>query len=66
MTGGIIKGVGEVTGSDFIKEVGDGVKHSTEFAGKRLGSLAEGAWNVGSGLDWLTRTIPKLKRDFLI
>jgi hypothetical protein len=50
VTGGLIKGVGELTGSDFIKEVGDGVKHSTEFAGKQLGNVAEGAWNVGSGL----------------
>ncbi|MBT2756721.1 hypothetical protein J7E71_12220 [Mesobacillus foraminis] len=50
VTGGIIKGVGEVTGSQFIKEVGDGVKNSTEFAGKQLGNLAEGAWNIGSGI----------------
>ncbi|MBS2967853.1 hypothetical protein J9317_03570 [Metabacillus sp. KIGAM252] len=50
VTGGIIKGVGELTNSDFIKEVGDGVKTSTEFAGKQLGNLAEGAWNVGSGM----------------
>ncbi|WP_114571865.1 hypothetical protein [Exiguobacterium flavidum] len=50
VTGGLIKGVGELTGSDFIKEVGDGVKSSTEFAGKQLGNFAEGAWNVGSGL----------------
>jgi hypothetical protein len=50
VTGGLIKGVGELTGSDFIKEVGDGVKQSTEFAGKQLGNVAEGAWNVGSGM----------------
>jgi hypothetical protein len=50
VTGGLIKGVGEITGSDFIKEVGDGVKNSTEFAGKQLGNVAEGVWNVGSGI----------------
>ncbi|MTH54902.1 hypothetical protein GKZ89_15980 [Bacillus mangrovi] len=50
ITGGLIKGVGELTGSQFVKEVGDGVKTSTEFAGKQLGNLAEGAWNVGSGM----------------
>ena len=50
VTGGIIKGVGEATGSTFIQEVGDGVKSSTEFLGKQLGNVAEGAWNVGSGL----------------
>lgn len=50
VTGGIIKGVGELTNSDFIKDVGDGVKSSTEFAGKQLGNIVEGVWNVGSGL----------------
>ncbi|MCD7034622.1 hypothetical protein LRR81_10250 [Metabacillus sp. GX 13764] len=50
VTGGIIKGIGEATGSKFIQEVGDGVKQSTEFAGKQLGNVAEGVWNVGSGL----------------
>ncbi|MGG0740531.1 hypothetical protein [Niallia taxi] len=50
VTGGLIKGVGELTNSEFIKEVGDGVKHSTEFAGKQIGNVAEGVWNVGSGL----------------
>lgn len=50
VTGGIIKGVGEATGSKFIHEVGDGVKSSTEFLGKQLGNVTEGVWNVGSGL----------------
>ncbi|MFJ7831099.1 hypothetical protein ACIQXU_12815 [Peribacillus sp. NPDC097284] len=50
VTGGIIKGVGELTGSKFIQEVGDGVKNSTEFTGKQLGNVAEGVWNLGSGL----------------
>lgn len=50
VTGGVIKGVGEITNSDFIKDVGEGVKNSTEFTGKQLGNVAEGVWNVGSGL----------------
>lgn len=50
VTGGLIKGVGEITGSKFIEEVGEGVKSSTEFAGKQLGNISEGLWNVGSGL----------------
>lgn len=50
VTGGIIKGVGELTDSDFIRDVGEGVKNSTEFAGKQLGNVAEGIWNVGSGI----------------
>lgn len=50
VTGGIIKGVGELTDSDFVRDVGDGVKNSTEFVGKQLGNVAEGVWNVGSGI----------------
>ncbi|UTE74718.1 hypothetical protein M1I95_09855 [Rossellomorea marisflavi] len=62
VTGGLIKGVGEVTGSPFIKEVGDGVKYSSEFAGKQLGNLSEGVWNVGSGL--ITKDERKIEQGF--
>ena len=62
VTGGIIKGVGEVTGSKFIQEVGDGVKNSTEFLGQQLGNVAEGAWNVGSGL--VTKDDQKIDQGF--
>jgi hypothetical protein len=62
VTGGLIKGVGEVTGSKFIQEVGDGVKHSTEFVGKQLGNVAEGVWNVGSGL--VTKDDHKIDQGF--
>ena len=62
VTGGIIKGVGEVTGSTFIQEVGDGVKNSTEFVGKQLGNVAEGVWNVGSGL--VTKDDQKIDQGF--
>ncbi|WP_226675703.1 hypothetical protein [Rossellomorea aquimaris] len=62
VTGGVIKGVGELTGSNFIKEVGDGVKQSTEFAGKQLGNVAEGVWNVGSGM--VSKDDSKIDRGF--
>lgn len=62
VTGGIIKGVGELTNSDFIKDVGDGVKNSTEFAGKQLGNVAEGVWNVGSGI--VTKDDYKIDQGF--
>ncbi|MBD8033134.1 hypothetical protein [Solibacillus merdavium] len=62
VTGGIIKGVGELTNSDFIQEVGEGVKNSTEFVGKQLGNVAEGAWNVGSGI--VTKDDYKIDQGF--
>lgn len=62
VTGGLIKGVGELTNSEFIKDVGDGVKHSTEFAGKQIGNVAEGVWNVGSGL--ITKDNQKVDQGF--
>ncbi|MDM5336377.1 hypothetical protein QUF84_03905 [Fictibacillus enclensis] len=62
VTGGLIKGVGEIAGSDFIKEVGVGLKQSTEFAGKQLGNLAEGAWDVGSGL--VNKNDAKIEKGF--
>lgn len=62
VTGGLIKGVGELTNSEFIKDVGDGVKNSTEFAGKQLGNVAEGVWNVGSGL--ITKDDQKIDQGF--
>lgn len=62
VTGGLIKSVGEVTGSKFIQEVGDGVKNSTEFVGKQLGNVAEGVWNVGSGL--VTKDDHKIDQGF--
>lgn len=62
VTGGIIKGVGELTNSDFIQDIGDGVKNSTEFAGKQLGNVAEGVWNVGSGL--ITQDDYKIDQGF--
>ncbi|UGB33115.1 hypothetical protein [Metabacillus sp. B2-18] len=48
--GGAVNVVGDVTGSKFIKEVGDGVKKASEFAGDTVGQVADGAWNTASGL----------------
>lgn len=50
VVGGTVNVVGEVTGSKFIKEVGDSVKKASEFAGDALGQVADGAWNTASGI----------------
>lgn len=50
VVGGAVNIVGEVTGSKFIKEVGDGVKKASEFAGDTLGQVADGAWDTASGM----------------
>lgn len=50
VVGGTVNVVGEVTGSKFIKEVGNGVKKASEFAGDTLGQVADGAWNTASGI----------------
>jgi hypothetical protein len=33
--GGTVRIVGDITGSNFIKEIGDGVENATKFAGKQ-------------------------------
>lgn len=48
--GGAIKGVGEITGSQFIKEVGEGVDKSMQHTGKLLGDVADGVVDVADGL----------------
>lgn len=50
VVGGAVNVVGDVTGSKFIKEVGDGVKKASEFAGDTLGQVADGAWNTTTGM----------------
>lgn len=50
VVGGAVNVVGEVTGSKLIKEVGDGVKKASEFAGDTLGQVADGAWNTAAGM----------------
>ncbi|WP_238392665.1 hypothetical protein [Paenibacillus antri] len=48
--GGTVRVVGEIAGSNFIKEIGDGVEHATKFAGKTAGELASGTWDVAAGI----------------
>ncbi|MCA1031349.1 hypothetical protein LCL95_09960 [Bacillus timonensis] len=48
VVGGAVKFTGEVTGSKFIEEVGDGVKKASYFAGDKLGEAASGIWDIGS------------------
>lgn len=50
VVGGAVNVVGDVTGSKFIKEVGEGVKKASEFAGDTLGQVADGAWNTTTGM----------------
>lgn len=50
LLGGGLKKVGEVTGSKFVSEVGDGVHQSMEYTGSLIGGLADGAVSVGSGI----------------
>jgi hypothetical protein len=48
--GGTVRVVGELTGSNFIKEIGDGVESATKFAGKTAGELASGTWDIAAGI----------------
>ncbi|MEC2071415.1 hypothetical protein [Alkalihalophilus marmarensis] len=50
VAGGAIKVVGEVSGSKFIGEIGDGVKNASQFAGDKLGEAASGAWDIGASV----------------
>ncbi|MBS4223187.1 hypothetical protein [Lederbergia citrea] len=50
VVGGTVKVVGEVTGSEFINEIGDGVKKASYFAGDKLGEAASGTWDIASGI----------------
>lgn len=54
VTGGVVGGavniVGEVTGSQFIEEIGDGIKNASSFAGDKLGEVASGTWDVAAGI----------------
>ncbi|QNU28090.1 hypothetical protein IC803_00380 [Geobacillus sp. 46C-IIa] len=48
--GGAVNVVGEMAGSRWVKEVGDGVKKASEFAGDTLGQAVDGVWNTASGI----------------
>lgn len=48
--GGSVRVVGEITGSPFIKEVGDSVEKATIIAGTTAGGLAGGVYDTAAGL----------------
>ncbi|WP_187768049.1 hypothetical protein [Paenibacillus sp. PL91] len=48
--GGTVRVVGEVAGSPFIKEIGNGVEKATINTGKTAGQLASGAFDVAKGM----------------
>lgn len=41
--------VGEIAGSPFIKEIGNGVEKATINTGKTVGQLASGTYDLASG-----------------
>lgn len=54
VTGGIVGGtvnvIGDITGSEFIGEIGDGIKKASSFAGDKLGEAASGTWDIAAGI----------------
>lgn len=48
--GGSVRVVGEVAGSDFIKDIGNSVEKVTINTGKTAGQLASGAFDVTKGI----------------
>lgn len=50
IVGGTVNVIGELTGSEFIEEIGDGIKKASSFAGEKLGEAASGTWDVAAGI----------------
>ncbi|QOS80982.1 hypothetical protein JNUCC31_08975 [Paenibacillus sp. JNUCC31] len=48
--GGTVRVAGELAGSPFIKEIGDGVEKATINTGKTVGQLASGTYDMASGM----------------
>ncbi|MGX1831515.1 hypothetical protein ACWIE6_25085 [Paenibacillus taichungensis] len=48
--GGTVRVAGELTGSPFIKEIGNGVEKATINTGKTVGQLASGTYDMASGV----------------
>lgn len=48
--GGTVRVAGELAGSTFIKEIGDGVENASRFAGSKAGELASGTWDMAAGI----------------
>src|SRR6185437_13151913 len=59
VVGGTVNVIGEVTNNEFIKEIGDGVKKASSFAGDKLGEAASGTWDVATGI--ITQNEEKLE-----
>lgn len=53
LTGGVVGGtinvVGELAGSKFMSEVGEGIYNSSKFMGEQLGNTTQGVWDIGEG-----------------
>ncbi|NRF94564.1 hypothetical protein HQN89_27045 [Paenibacillus frigoriresistens] len=62
VVGGTVKAVGEITGVEFLEEIGDGVKKASSIAGETLGKVASGAWDVGAGI--ITQDEQQLEEGF--
>ncbi|WP_203245960.1 hypothetical protein [Sporosarcina beigongshangi] len=50
VVGGTVNKIGDVTGSEFIGEIGDGIKKASSFAGDKLGEAASGTWDIAAGI----------------
>lgn len=48
--GGSVRVVGEITGSHFVKEIGDNVENASIIAGRTAGNLASGMYDTTAGL----------------
>lgn len=48
--GGGVKLIGNATNNDFIKEVGEGVYHTSKNSGEILGQFAEGTYTLAKGV----------------
>jgi len=50
IVGGTVNVIGELTGSEFIEEIGDGIKKASSFAGEKHGEAASCTWDVAAGI----------------
>ncbi|MCX8046992.1 MAG: hypothetical protein N3A70_08995 [Anoxybacillus gonensis] len=48
--GGALNVVGELTESEWVKEVGNGVKKASEFTGDTFGQAVDGVWDTAAGI----------------
>lgn len=66
VAGGVVGGgvgiVGEITGSKFISEVGEGIYKSSVHMGEQLGTATQGVWDIGEGI--ITKDDQKVDEGF--